>query len=88
MIEAAAKAIFISFYTGDEPEHAWETKYTEAEKRGYRLAAKAAADAMRQATPEMKLAGARSIRDSMDEANYTQRSTACWQVMIDAMAAE
>ncbi len=38
----------------------------------------------RHPTPEMKIAGARSIRDTMHAPNFTERSTQCYAAHVDA----
>ncbi len=37
------------------------------------------------ASPEMKLVGARSIGETMNKDNHTERSNMCWQAMIGAV---
>lgn len=39
----------------------------------------------RQLTPEMRLAGARSIGNTMRCDNHTERAAACWEAMIAAL---
>ena len=46
--------------------------------------ARAAIAAMREPTHDMRLIGARDVRDSMTEANFYQRSWTCWRAMIDS----
>lgn len=45
--------------------------------------ARAAIEAMREPDAETRLAGARSIGETMRTENHTVRSWKCWQAMID-----
>jgi hypothetical protein len=53
-----------------------------------RAAARVLLEAMGEPSEGMRLVGARSIRDSMKDTNFAQRSRECWTAMLAAFRRE
>ena len=89
VLEAMAAALFVAYYWpaallwSSQPD---QTK--ELWRKLARAALTAALDRMQSPSEQAKLVGARSIGQTMDFPNHTERSRDCWQAMLDQLRKE